>query len=97
MFGQITNRKEEKLYILIATSTNDIKPYIEVDTWENCIGILKCMIKEKHTDRVFIQLIHKEVNEEMHRAEASIRCNRKGYGSDFFRYITIEPLYTDAW
>ena len=97
MFGQITNRKEEKLYILTAVSTNDIKPYIEVDTWETCIGILKCMTKEKHTDRVLVQLIHKEVNEEMHKAEASVRCNRRGYGSDFFRYITIEPLYTDAW
>lgn len=97
MFGQITNKKGEKLYILTAVSTNDIKPYIEIDTWENCIGVLKCMTKEQHTDRVLIQLIHKEVNEEMHKAEASIRCNRKGYGSDFFRYITIEPLYTDAW
>ena len=58
MFGQITNRKEEKLYILTAVSTNDIKPYIEVDTWETCIGILKCMTKEKHTDRVLVQLIH---------------------------------------
>lgn len=97
MFGQITNRKEEKLYILTATSTNDIKPYIEVDTWENCIGRLKCMIEEKDTDRVFTQLIHKEINEEMHTAEASVRCNRKGWGSNFFRYITIEPLYTGAW
>ena len=41
--------------------------------------------------------IHKKINEERHLAEASVRCNRKGLGSDYFKYITIEPLYTEAW
>lgn len=38
-----------------------------------------------------------QVDEISHTAEASMRCNRKGWGSDFFKYITIEPLYTEAW
>lgn len=32
MFGQITNKKGENLYILTSVSTNDIKPYFHVDT-----------------------------------------------------------------
>ena len=36
MYNQITNRNGEKLYILTSSSTNDIKPYIEVTTWEKC-------------------------------------------------------------
>lgn len=32
MFDQITNKKRENLYILTSVSTNDIKPYITVDT-----------------------------------------------------------------
>ena len=51
------------------------------------------MITEQDDDRFFAQLIHKKLNE-LGTAEASIRCNRKG--SDYFKYITIEPLYTDA-
>nr|UVX92687.1 MAG: hypothetical protein [Bacteriophage sp.] len=46
--------------------------------------------------RFFAQLIHKDIDEEYHKAEASVRCNRKGWGSDYFKYITIEPLYTKA-
>lgn len=36
MFDQITNKKGENLYILTSVSTNDIKPYITVDTWAKC-------------------------------------------------------------
>lgn len=97
MFGQITNKKGENLYILTSVSTNDIKPYITVDTWGKCKEQLEYITTEKDDSRFFAQLIHKEVNEEFHKAEASMRCNKKGWGSDFFKYITIEPLYTQAW
>lgn len=97
MYRQITNEKGEKLYILTAVSTNDIKPYIRVDTWEKCKNLFSRMITEQDDDRFFAQLIHKEVDEEFHKAEASMRCNKKGWGSDYFKYITIEPLYTQAW
>ena len=97
MFGQITNKKGENLYILTSVSTNDIKPYITVDIWEKCKETLEQMTTEVNDDRFFAQLIHKEINEEFHKAEVSMRCNRKGWGNDFFKYITIEPLYTQAW
>lgn len=97
MFGQITNKKGEKLYILTSVSTNNTKPYIKVDTWERCKELFNKMTVKQDNDSFFAQLIHKKINETMQTAEASIRCNKKGWGSDFFRYITIEPLYTHAW
>ena len=97
MYSQIKNTKEEKLYILTVISTNDIKPYIKVNTWEKCKELFSQMITEKDGVSFFAQLIHKEVDEGNHEAEASMRCNRKGWGNDYFKYITIEPLYTDAW
>ena len=96
MYEQITNKKGEKLYILTVISTNDIRPYIKVSTWEKCKELFSQMIKEQDDNRFFAQLIHKGVNE-LGIAEASMRCNRKGWGNDYFKYITIEPLYTDAW
>ena len=96
MYEQITNKKGEKLYILTVISTNDIRPYIKVSTWEKCKELFSQMIKEQDDDIFFAQLIHKEVDEEFHKAKASMRCNRKGWGSDYFKYITIKPLYTDA-
>ena len=96
MFGQITNKKGENLYILTSVSTNDIKPYITVDTWAKCKETLEQMTTEINDDRFFAQLVHKEINEEFNKAEASMRCNRKGWGNDFFKYITIEPLYTQS-
>lgn len=97
MYSHIRNKKGEKLYILTVVSTNDIKPYIIVNTWENCIARLNYLTVEIDNDRFFDQLIHKSIDEEFHNAEASMRCNRKGWGSEFFEYITIEPLYTEAW
>lgn len=97
MYEQITNKKGENLYILTSVSTNDIKPYIKVDTWTKCREMLERMTIEGNDDRSLVQLIHKEINEKFNTANASMRCNRKGWGSDFFKYITIEPLYTKAW
>ena len=97
MYGQITNKHGEKLYVLTIVFTNIIKPSIVVDTWTKCKKRLKYMTKERDDSIFFFQLIHKEINEESHTAEASMRCNRKGWGSDYFKYITIEPLYTTSW
>ncbi len=97
MYEQITNKKGENLYILTFVSTKDIKPYITVDTWAKCKKKLKHMTTEKDDVNFFAQLIHKEVDDEFHTAEASMRCNKKGWGNDYFIYIIIEPLYTEAW
>ena len=97
MYGQILNTDGKELYLLTLVSTNDIKPYTKVDTWAKCKEQLERMTVETDNDMFFAQLIHKEVNEKLHKAEASMRCNRKGWGSDYFKYITIEPLYTEAW
>mgnify|MGYP003459827214 CR=1 FL=1 len=96
MYSHIRNKKGEKLYILTAVSTNDIKPYITVNTWEKCKERLEYITAEQDSISFFAQLIHKKVDEEFHEAEASMRCNRRGWGNDFFKYITIEPLYTEA-
>ena len=97
MYNQITNKNGENLYILTSVSTNDIKPYITVNTWAKCKEQLERMTVEKDNDMFFAQLIHKEINEEFHKAEASMRCNKKCWSNDFFKYITIKPLYTNAW
>ena len=97
MYSQIQNTKGEYLYIITVIYTNDIQPFTKISTWENCIKELEQMTLEVDNDRFFAQLIHKEINKDCHRAEASMRCNKKGWGSDYFKYITIESLYTDAW
>lgn len=97
MYKQITNKNGEKLYLLTLVLTNNIKPYIRINTWAKCKELLERVTIEKDTSIFFAQLIHKEVNEEFHKAEASMRCNEKGWNDDFFKYITIEPLYTEDW
>ncbi len=87
MYGQITNKKGEKLYILISVATNDIKPYVTIDTWAKCKEKLEGMTTEINTSRFFTQLIHKEVDEEKHTAEASVRCNKKKVGAMITSYI----------
>ena len=97
MYSQIKNIKGKDFYIITIVYTNDIQPNVIASTWEGCIKKLEQLTLEVDNDRFFAQLIHKEINKDCHRAEASMRCNRKGWGPDFFRYITIDSLYTDAW
>lgn len=47
--------------------------------------------KESNDGVYLAQLIHKVSNGT--NAKASIRCNRKGWGCDYFVYITVNPLY----
>ena len=69
---------------------------ISVDTWAKCKELLEAITTEQDSVSFFAQLIHKEVYEEFHKAEASMRCNKKGWGSDYFKYITIKCLYTEV-
>lgn len=93
MSGQLENKKGEKLFILTCVSTNNIRPNILINTWKQCIKSLEMATKEIDNSYSFAQLIHKEINEENHTAKASMRWNRKGWGSDYFKYYFIEPIY----
>ena len=97
MYNQIENRKGEKLYLFTIANTNSIKPYTHVNTWEECLKKFEECTKELDNDRFFAQIIYKNISKETHTAEASMRRNNKGWGCDYFNYITINPLYTEAW
>lgn len=97
MYNQIENRKGEKLYIFTISNTNSIKPYTYVNTWEECLKKFEEYTKELDNDSFFAQIIHKNISEEAHIAEASMRRNNRGWGGDYFQCITIQSLYTEAW
>lgn len=95
MFEQLKNSKGEKFYLFIKVDTNSIKPYTKVCTWKDALSSFDAFTTEADNETFFAQLISKEINDELHMANASMRCNQKGWGYDYFRYITIEPLYGD--
>lgn len=91
MYDIARNKNGEKLYILVDIKTNSIKANTYVSTWENVIERFNMLTEENDDSNYFAQLIHKTISET--GAEASMRCNKRGWGYDYFRYITIEPLY----
>lgn len=91
MFDVAKNKEGRDLFILVDNRTDSIKPGTYVSTWENCIERFNMLTEENDDANYFAQLIHKVISES--GAEASMRCNKRGYGCDYFRYITIEPLY----
>lgn len=95
MFEQLKNSKGEKLYLLVKINTNNIEPYTRVFSWEKALEMLNSLTTEVDNESFFVQLIHKEIDAEAHTAKASMRQNHKGWGSDFFAYITIQPIYGD--
>lgn len=91
----LKNSKGENLYLFVKINTNNIEPYIKVCTWEKALERLNSFTTEVDNETLFSQLIHKEIDAENHTAEASMMQNHKGFGSDFFTYITIRPIYGD--
>lgn len=97
MSDYIKNSKGERLYLLIMVNTNTIEPYTEVRTWEEAIASFNVLTAERNDDQFFAQLISKEINNDYFKAKAIMRKNHKGWGCDFFTYITIEPLFSRNW
>lgn len=91
----LKNSKGENLYLFVKINTNNIEPYTKVCTWEQALKRLNSFTTEADNESFFAQLIHKEIDAENNTAKAFMRQNHKGFGSDFFTYITIKPIYGD--
>ena len=83
----------EQLYLFVIVSTNDIEPLIRISTWKKCIEMFESATTEMDNDRFLAHLIKKDITENVY-AKATMLCNEKGWGNDFFKYITIEPAFT---
>lgn len=77
MYGQITNKKGEELYILTIVSSNEITPFIVVDTWAKCKERLEGMTEEKDNSAFLIQ--HYPDNTYKLKVDS---CNHIHYQSD---------------
>lgn len=92
---QLQNKKGEDLYLLVITESKEFnRPSIRVNTWEKVTKDFEDFIKEVDNESWLIKQVKVERNPEYHRMEATLLCNHKGWGSDFFRVITIESAYS---
>lgn len=89
----VKNERGDDLYILVESTTMSIEPRIYINTKSKVMEKFHLSTKESNDGVYLAQLIHKVSNGT--KAKASMRCNRKGWGCDYFVYITVEPLYTN--
>ena len=91
MYDIAKNKNGEDLYLLVDVKTNSIKPYPYISTWGKVMDKFETLTEENDDTNYFAQIVHKIISKT--GAEASMRCNKRSLGYDYFRYITIEPLY----
>ena len=91
MYDIAKSKNDEDLYLLVDVKTNSIKPYTYISTWGKVMDKFETLTEENDDTNYFAQIVHKIISKT--GAEASMRCNKRGYGCDYFRYITVEPLY----
>lgn len=91
MYDIAKNKNGEDLYLLVDVKTNSIKPYTYINTWVKVMEKFEALTEENDDTNYFAQIVHKIISKT--GAEASMRCNKRGWGYDYFRYITVEPLY----
>lgn len=91
---QLQNKKGEDLYLLVITESKEFNaPHIKINTWESVTKSFEDLIKEVDNENWLVKQVKVERNPEYHRMEATLLCNHRGWGSDFFRVITIEAAY----
>ena len=100
---QITNKKGEKLYLVIITSSKEFnKPFVTLKTWEDSIKIFKDVTQEMDNDEWYSKIISLEIHEvddNLHSRSASAQTivNHKGWGSDYYKEISITPANDFYW
>lgn len=96
---QIVNKKGEKLYLVVRTSSKEFnKPFITLKTWEDAIKMLKDDTIELDNEDWYRKLISCticEIEDTTHskNAHAKMLLNHRGWGGDFYEEINIEPAY----
>jgi hypothetical protein len=91
---EVTNSKGEKLYQVIDTNSKEFnRPSVYLKTWEEAEEFFNKAIEERDTDTMLVQQIT-VTRDSQYRLEAQLRCNRKGWGFDYFRCIIVEPALT---
>lgn len=89
MYTLLYDNNQEPLYLFTLVKTNDIKPLIRIANWGRCMKMLSNHTVERNDERFYNHVIHQEIVEN-ESAEASCLCNKRGWGNDFFTYITIK-------
>lgn len=91
---QLKNEKGEDLYLLVITNSDEFSsPHIKINTWDNVVKSFEDFIQEVENESWSVKQIKVERNPEYHRMEASLICNHKGWGGDFFRVIEVSSAY----
>ena len=105
MYNYYENMEKGLVYSYYIRIVDEIKPYEKITiknmieevlkqySYENFLYYL-CTSKELDFLK---KILDKKIDEEAHKAEALMRRNKRGWGYDYFNYITINPLYTEAW
>ena len=94
MIQKIINKNNEKLFLCVATSSNDpFYPSINFMTWDKAIELLEDQTRECNDESWMKKRITFSIDEKHQRARAQMLMNHKGWGSDFFMTYTIEEAY----
>lgn len=90
---RIRNAKNEKLFLVVRSSSKEIRPYISsACTWEEAVEKFNKFTEEVDDKEYFRTIVKKDVREDLD-AVASCIENHKGWGYDYMIYVEIRPLH----
>lgn len=90
----LKNQKGEEMYQVIITSSKEFdSPKIRTNTWEKCVKDFEELIQEVENDNWSVRQVKVNRLPDYHRMEATLICNHKGWGGDFFKHIYIDSVW----
>lgn len=90
MFDHIKNKKGEPLFLLVITESRVQQPFIRVCTWEKAQDIFINTTTEVDNENWIIRQLKMERKDNW--LKATLLCNHKCWGRDYFKFVCVEPL-----
>jgi len=95
MFENIKHPKTgEQLYQIIKVESNELKPYINIATMEECQKLYQQFTEEKDDNSWYVKKGHERIHSDG-TCDCSLIVNHKGWGFDYMRMVIIDRVYMD--
>ena len=89
---QILNKKGETLYLVVCSSSKELRPTTYIKTWNDALELFNKLTADRDDEQFFCKTVKRKVREGIDAQAACIE-NHKGWGCDYAKYVEIKSLY----
>lgn len=91
MIESVKDKNGKDLYIISTWESNDSHPWNMIASLDECQKRYNSLTQEKDDESWFVKKVKEDASS--YRKMCSLVVNRKGWGFDYMRVVTLEPAH----